>query len=141
MQHIKPGWHRSASQPNAHFYAGSYEGPIVSFPSDAAGQAEAVQNAAATPRARPLSRLANVSHTLLAFISFPPCRICVNLYHWQLCLMLCCFNNIARTLPLSSVKPPLYLVDFPSVFCLVSTAFCCSAAAPLSASLLPFKIL
>ncbi|KAA6424676.1 hypothetical protein WJX79_007532 [Trebouxia sp. C0005] len=41
--------------------SGSYEGPIVSFPSDAAGQAEAVQNAAATPRARPLSRLANAS--------------------------------------------------------------------------------
>ncbi len=41
--------------------AGSYEGPIVSFPSDAAAQAEAVQTAAGTPRARPLSRLAHVS--------------------------------------------------------------------------------
>ena len=41
--------------------AGSYEGPIASFPSDAAGQAEAVHNAAAAPRSRPHSRFAAVS--------------------------------------------------------------------------------
>lgn len=42
-------------------FAGSYEGPIASFPSDAAGQAQAVQNAAATSRARPQSRFASVN--------------------------------------------------------------------------------
>ncbi|KAL0046017.1 hypothetical protein WJX82_011578 [Trebouxia sp. C0006] len=47
--------------PSGIYGSGSYEGPIGSFPSNAAGQAEAVQNAAATPRARPLSRLANAS--------------------------------------------------------------------------------
>lgn len=49
--------------------AGSYEGPIASFPSDAAGQAEAVQNAAATPRAR--SRLANVGASFSCPLPLP----------------------------------------------------------------------
>lgn len=71
LQHSSSGWNRSASQPDVYLYAGSYEGPIASFPSDAAGQAEAVQNAAATPRARPLSRLANVSHAVLALCASP----------------------------------------------------------------------
>ena len=52
--------------------AGSYEGPIASFPSDAAGQAEATQTAAVTPTARPQSRFANVSCVLPPFKPFPP---------------------------------------------------------------------
>ncbi len=85
LQHSKSGWHRSASQPDVCLYAGSYEGPIVSFPSDAAGQAEAVRNAAATPRARPLSRLANVSHTLLA--------LCPSLFAF--CVSTCSIGSFA----------------------------------------------
>ena len=51
------------------YFLGSYEGPIASFPSDAAGQAAAVQNAAAAPRARPHSRFANVSASVPSLLT------------------------------------------------------------------------
>ena len=69
--------------------AGSYEGPIASFPSDAAGQAEATQTAAVNPTARPQSRFANVSCVLPPFKPFlppPPLFLCLLPLHDRFCL-------------------------------------------------------